>query len=643
MENLNKHTKDNKKKYHLIPFKSKTIQIKYIRRNNTQSNTNRIETSNNVFPNASNFYKTFSERNTISNESFSPKNQKSKLNLEITPHKFNNYFFFSDKKDTFTPNLELKKIKNLNNNIPLYTNTLYTQSNKSINKNTRNLTYNKTIKSLSSVPKNVNQKYPSIKCLKQFSYNSILSEFRLETKKILNKSIKKTKKDITDNIKRVYEINKKSKLKKNKLKLNTIPNNLSKGNNTNSNSALKQRQSSELTKNNRESDKKLITDSDDEDEKTVKKKINIYKNHKRRRSFNKYKNEDYIFNLKWKKKLGIFDSEMKYNSILSRGLNFQCNIIKDEMSLLLDNVFYYKLNVLNSSEIKLAFKNKNIKCQESLNKIIEESCALLSLLPKILLKEYYIYSDRFISIPEPGPENYITKIISNESDCFSDNIKLLYKIIIYVKSSYQVYAQLVAKVEDEMILTPHNFNLILTIFQKTRYFIGHLINYTKNILKDYIFDKQLIAKSRPMIKKAEKEFQFYEYDNNEKVTSFESSEEIYNIEKKKSVEKKDNKGYKKITSQVNFRENDVSQKILRINKVLESNNELKDNRNKISEQFRIKQAKLSMKNSRIGPMALIFSPLMTEMMKYIKKDIRGKIISLRTTEKNYISPGEENE
>ena len=37
------------------------------------------------------------------------------------------------------------------------------------------------------------------------------------------------------------------------------------------------------------------------------------------------------------------------------------------------------------------------------------------------------------------------------------------------------------------------------------------------------------------------------------------------------------------------------------------------------------------------PMALIFSPLMTKMMKYIKKDSREKIIALRSTEKFFPS------
>ena len=650
MEELNKVIKDDRRKSQYFPSRSKTVKIKYIRRSCVQDNINSMKNLNILLKNTSNFSDTLSNKNTIDNDHIFPKNQKLKLNLDITPHTNKNYFNPLNKKNPSTP-AEIKKSNKLNKNISIFNNTIYTKSNNSNIKNSKNLTYNKTLKSFSSFTKNTKEKFPIIKHRKQLNYNSILNNFRVEAKTIFNKSIKRTKKDISDNIKKILEINKKSKHKMNKLKLDIIFNNVSKGNFSNKKSIFKQRQSSVLTKEsnliNSESQKMFSIDSDDEEERRGRRRNilsfkNIYKNHKRRRSFNKYKEENYIFNPKWKKKVGIFENEMKYNSILSRGLKFQCNVIKDEMSLLIDDIYYYRFNVVNDSDINLAFKNKNIINQVSLNKIIEESCALLSLIPKILLKEYYIYSDRFISIEEPGPENYMTKIISNEMDCFTENLKLLYKIITYVKSSYEVYVQLVSKVEDEMILTPHNFNLILAIFQKTRYYMGHLINYTKNILKDYSFDKQLIAKCRPMIKKTEKEFQFDEKEKNfydlERMASLENSEDVENIEKDKNDEKENQKTYK-FSNQINFRENDLSQKILRITKALEINNELKASRNKISEQFRIKQAKISMKNSRIGPMALIFSPLMSEMLKYIKKDFRGKIISLRTTEKNYISSG----
>jgi hypothetical protein len=40
-----------------------------------------------------------------------------------------------------------------------------------------------------------------------------------------------------------------------------------------------------------------------------------------------------------------------------------------------------------------AFMNKDIYYQMNLNKNLEEVCALLHLVPRIILKEYYMYTD----------------------------------------------------------------------------------------------------------------------------------------------------------------------------------------------------------------------------------------------------------
>lgn len=50
------------------------------------------------------------------------------------------------------------------------------------------------------------------------------------------------------------------------------------------------------------------------------------------------------------------------------------------------------------------------------------------------------------------------------------------------------------------------------------------------------------------------------------------------------------------------------------------------------DNFKEKQAKMAM-NGISGPMALINSPLMTKMLKYIKKDCKKQIISLRTSQR----------
>ena len=79
-----------------------------------------------------------------------------------------------------------------------------------------------------------------------------------------------------------------------------------------------------------------------------------------------------------------------------------------------------------------------------------------------------------------------------------------------------------------------------------------------------------------------------------------------------------------MTNNFNLQNDEYFQKLIRVKKALD-NKEI----NNFTNDIRFKKLGLSVGK----PMALIFSPLMTKMMKYIKKDSREKIIALRSTEK----------
>ena len=362
--------------------------------------------------------------------------------------------------------------------------------------------------------------------------------------------------------------------------------------------------------------------------------IKIYKNYKRKRTFHEYMKENNILNQKWKKKIGVLDSEVKYSKNLLGDLNFQSNTIKDEMNLLIDGIHHYKMRLFGNNDLITAFINKDILYQINLNKSLEETCALLHLIPKLILKEYYIYADRFISIAEPGRENFFSKIITNESECLNENIKLLYKIINFVKSSFEVYIQLVHQVEEEMIIPPHDFEILRAIFQKSRYYIGNLINFANNILKDYNFDKKLIKKCRPILEHTKERLKYdwrfdkFKFHSNIKNNKNKRNQNYFNYNIKRNKNK--DSIYTKMHSNINFVNNDFYQKILRITKALETGGEPKNMQNNYADKLKLKQAGVGNRN---GPMALIYSPLMSKMMKYIRKDIREKIISLRSSEK----------
>ena len=88
----------------------------------------------------------------------------------------------------------------------------------------------------------------------------------------------------------------------------------------------------------------------------------------------------------------------------------------------------------------------------------------------------------------------------------------------------------------------------------------------------------------------------------------------------------------KMTKDLKFQRNEESLKIQRIKNSL--NTYKKDKFT--NEDLKEKQALMLIKG-KPGPMKLINSDLMTKMLKYLKKDVRGKIISLRTVERFHLN------
>ena len=384
--------------------------------------------------------------------------------------------------------------------------------------------------------------------------------------------------------------------------------------------------------------------------------LKLNENYKRKRDFKQYMKEKNIFEKKWKKKLDIIETSTYYNPVLIKDIKFQSGIIKDELCILLDDLQHFRFTFYEDQNILSAFKNKEIKYQIKINKFIEETCALLHRIPKLILKEYYYYTDKFISITDPSRELFSKKIVYNEADCFQDNLKYLYKILNFVSCSNEVYSLLVEQVGNEMVMEFQTFKLVRKIFDKIRHYIINLTNICKNILKDYIFDKQIIAKFKDAIKttknikidkkntnkkieknnnKNNKNNETYDFsennDKNKNYTLWDS--ERNKIKDEKEKEKEDGEIKDNINMKIILKENYLSEKLSRISKALEGNNNTPSKKEikKGTDIFKEKMAQMTAGSS--GPMALINSPLMSKMLKYIKKDYKQQIISLRTSER----------
>lgn len=306
--------------------------------------------------------------------------------------------------------------------------------------------------------------------------------------------------------------------------------------------------------------------------------LNSFWSKDRLRTFKKYTDIDYILNKKWKEEELGYVSDIKYNIYLINDLNFQSNYIKDEMSILLDDIQFYKTSYFGKNDILYAFTNKDTNYQKKINKDIEELCAILNVIPGIILKEYYAYHERYIAAERATEDDLKDSFVKDEGKCFIENIKLLSKISIFLKCSFEVYLILIKEIKDDILLKKNDFFILQNILEKSRFIINELIISGKNIINDLNFDRKLIKKYKPMLNK-----------------------EGFNSYEIRHYDTKQNNLFNKMSSQLFFKKNDITQKLMRISNSLNSNKERKNE----EEAFKQKQKKLITNGNYFAPMAVI--------------------------------------
>ena len=378
----------------------------------------------------------------------------------------------------------------------------------------------------------------------------------------------------------------------------------------------------------------------------------INKNYRRKRNLRLYIDEKKFLDKDWNSKIGIVKSNIEYNPLISNDVKFQSGLIKDELCLLLDDIQYFRITFCANNDLFSSFKNMHIQKQIKTNKLLEESCALLHYIPKIILKEYYSYTDKFISVEDPSAEMFAKKIVYNEFETFQENLKYIYKISNFIKCCGEVYFLLIIQVENEMAISSQNFLILHKILKRVRFFVINLTNICKNILMNYCFDKyviinkfkKVVKQNKAYIKRIMTESQIPKVDPNQikikkkprirlilndqlKKNKGTDISNRYIVESEKDAEDKKNKEkMKNITKKFGEnKKNILLDKMSRISKALELN---------IYNIEEIKKERITEKNNKIKPMACINSNLMSKMLNYIDKDMREKIISLRTCERH---------
>jgi hypothetical protein len=170
----------------------------------------------------------------------------------------------------------------------------------------------------------------------------------------------------------------------------------------------------------------------------------------------------------WKYKIGLSLSPQNYYSgFTMKNIEIQSKIIHDQIRLLIDNITYYKLNIITKDNYIEAFKTMSLYFQVKINKCLEETCGILLLLPQLLFLEFYRFIKKFKNINVPDNNKFNEQYIFDEVECLFYNNNLLSEVSDFFKNCFQVYSSLVKEVE-ELILKPKNFENLITIIEKAR-------------------------------------------------------------------------------------------------------------------------------------------------------------------------------
>ena len=302
---------------------------------------------------------------------------------------------------------------------------------------------------------------------------------------------------------------------------------------------------------------------------------------------------------------------MTPNIFTDNSIEYQTKLFNDHYNLLIDNINYYKMNILTKENYLEAFKCLSLKNKISYNQALEELCGILYILPQLILVEFYKYIQKFDGLEIPNKKQFKQKFIFDETSCLLYNNKLFTEVSEFFQNCYEVYLILVKEV-DNMSLKTQTFKNVILAFEKARYDICFACNMAENALNNYNKDLNYINRLNRLDLVGKK---LTKKDFNDKLRIY--TRNNININKK----------------------NSERQKKLRIEHCLTTKeDEILKNKNK---DFRFsKDKKITEKGNKFR--SILDTELITKILKHCKKDVKYQINTQRINhEMDESSSGEE--
>ena len=272
--------------------------------------------------------------------------------------------------------------------------------------------------------------------------------------------------------------------------------------------------------------------------------------------------------------------------------------IFNKINLVLDNIDYFKRYYMYKDNFYSAFDNMENRKKAEFNLVLEEICVLLIQIVPKLLKKFYENLDILLYVTVPNIGQEMEKEPENEKECLNLNFLFFNTVSFYFLGCVEILKEIQKRIEY-FKYTYSEYNLINKYLNLVRY-DSSKINSIANIhISKTVKDKEILEKLEIGLGIKEKKETF----NDDILERF----------------------HKRLQNQKILYD---STKINRINSALNlSNNSF--NRKKFGSFKKTGKNILEKKDIK----SLLNNPLVTNMMKYFKNNIKSQIISQQVIER----------
>ena len=275
----------------------------------------------------------------------------------------------------------------------------------------------------------------------------------------------------------------------------------------------------------------------------------------------------------------------------------QLNDIFNKINLVLENIDYFKSNYMHKGIFYSAFDNMENKQKALFNLVLEEICVLLIKLVPKLLKNFYDNLDKLLYVSNPNIYLEMEKEPWNEKECLNYNYLFLNIVSFYFLACVDILKEIRKRVEY-FKYNSSEYIIINNYLDLARYDSCKINSMAKIHISKTIKDKEILERFEIGLGIKEKK----NNDNEDMLERYRKRQQQKMLEDTLKIDR--------INSALNFKAKSFSAKKL----------DGKKDQNKYN--FEKRDLK-----------SLLNSPLVINMMKYFKNNIKSQIISQQVIER----------